>query len=140
MGRVAKFVKWVIQVQGDPANKAAVPAIAPAKGLCGSCRKPGSANQMKFESATVVAALLVAGPALACNFPTVPGSIPDGRTAAKETMLAKKKEIDRYQREVEIYLACESNLARLQAAQNDLDRVARRFNAEVRAFKAANGD
>jgi hypothetical protein len=91
MGRVAKFVKWVIQVQGDPADKAAVPAIAPAKGLRGSCRKPGSPNQMKFESTAVVAALLVAGPALACNLPAVPGSIPDGRTPPRKSCSPRKR-------------------------------------------------
>jgi hypothetical protein len=53
-------------------------------------------------------------------------------------MLAKKKEVDNYRREVEQYLACERNPVRMQNAQDELDRVANRFNAEVRAFKAAN--
>jgi hypothetical protein len=95
---------------------------------------------MKIETALVIIALLVAGPALACDRPVAPGSIPNGKTAAREVMLAKKKEVDQYKREVEIYLACESNAVRLGSAQNELDRVAARFNVEVRAFKAANGD
>ncbi len=54
-------------------------------------------------------------------------------------MLAKKKEIDRYKRLVEEYLSCELNPLRIQSVQTELDRVANRFNVEVREFKAANG-
>ena len=68
-----------------------------------------------------------------------PSSIPSGKTADKDTMLAKKKEIDKYKRDVEVYLSCESNPLRAQSAQSELDRVASKFNVEVRAFKAANG-
>lgn len=94
---------------------------------------------MKQNSALIVLAAMAAGPAMACTAPQPPASIPDGKTASKDTMLAKKKEIDRYKRLVEEYLACEINAARVQMAQAELDRVASRFNAEVRAFKAANG-
>ncbi|MFO7326270.1 MAG: hypothetical protein DIU62_011195 [Pseudomonadota bacterium] len=94
---------------------------------------------MKFNPALVVIGTLAAGPALACTAPTPPTSIPDGKTASKDTMLAKKKEIDQYKRKVEEYLACEINPARVQMAQAELDRIANRFNAEIRAFKAANG-
>ena len=38
-------------------------------------------------------------------------------------MLAKKKEVDNYRREVEQYLACERNPVRMQNAQDELDRV-----------------
>lgn len=83
--------------------------------------------------------LVVAGPALACTAPAAPSTIPDGKSASKEVMLAKKKEIDRYKRQVEEYLSCEVNPLRIQSVQTELDRVANRFNVEVRAFKAANG-
>lgn len=83
--------------------------------------------------------LMAAAPALACTLPQAPASIPDGRTAGKDVMLAKKKEIDRYKRLVEEYLGCEVNPVRIQTAQAELDRVAVRFNNEVRAFKSANG-
>ena len=94
---------------------------------------------MKLMSAIATVALLATGQALACTPPQAPSTIPDGKTAAKETMLAKKKEIDRYKRLVEEYLACEINPVRLQTTQAELDRVANRFNVEVREFKAANG-
>lgn len=94
---------------------------------------------MKHTTLIAAFGLLAAGPALACSPPQSPASMPDGRTAEKETMLAKKKEIDRYKRLVEEYLACEVNPVRIQTAQAELDRVAVRFNNEVRAFKAANG-
>ena len=94
---------------------------------------------MKLKFAIVVLGTMLGAPAIACTYPTAPGSIPDGKSVSKETMLAKKKEIDKYKREVEIYLSCEANPLRVQTAQLELDRVANRFNAEVRAFKAANG-
>lgn len=94
---------------------------------------------MKLRIAIVALSTVLGGPALACTAPAVPASIPDGKTTSKDVMLAKKKEIDKYKREVELYLACEGNPLRVQNAQADLDRVANRFNAEVRAFKAANG-
>jgi hypothetical protein len=94
---------------------------------------------MKLKFAIIALLAVVAGPALACSYPASPGSIPDGKSVSKEVMLAKKKEIDKYKREVEEFLACETNPLKLQSAQDELDRVANRFNAEVRAFKAANG-
>lgn len=94
---------------------------------------------MKSRSVIAVLGLIAAGQAWACSPPATPTAIPDGKTASKEVMLAKKKEIDRYKRLVEEYLTCEPNPVRIQNAQGELDRVANRFNAEVRAFKAANG-
>jgi hypothetical protein len=94
---------------------------------------------MKIKTAIAAMCLLVGGPVFACTYPMAPSGIPNGKTADKDTMLAKKKEIDKYKREVEVYLSCESNPLKAQSAQNELDRVANRFNSEVRAFKAANG-
>lgn len=92
-----------------------------------------------LKAALAVFALAAGSEAMACTAPQAPAAIPDGKSAAKEAMLAKKKEIDRYKRLVEEYLACESNPLRVQNAQAELDRVANRFNAEVKAYKAANG-
>ena len=94
---------------------------------------------MSLRSIVIVTAVLAGAPALACDPPDAPWSMPDGKTADKQTMLAKKKEVDNYRRAVEQYLGCERNQIRMQTAQSELDRVANRFNAEVRAFKAANG-
>lgn len=94
---------------------------------------------MKSKLAITAILLLATGRALACSLPPAPDSIPDGKKASKDVMLAKKKEIDKYKREVEEYLTCEVNPTKAQVAQTELDRIASRFNAEVRAFKAANG-
>jgi hypothetical protein len=94
---------------------------------------------MKLKYALFALLAVTAGPVLACSYPAAPAGIPDGKSVSKDVMLAKKKEIDKYKREVEEFLACETNPLKLQSAQAELDRVANRFNAEVRAFKAANG-
>ena len=94
---------------------------------------------MKFKFAIAATLALACGQAMACNLPAAPGAIPDGKKVSKDVMLAKKKEIDKYKRDVEEYLTCEVNPVKAQTAQAELDRVANRFNAEVRAFKAANG-
>lgn len=94
---------------------------------------------MKLKLVLFALLAVAGGPVLACSYPAAPGAIPDGKSVSKDVMLAKKKEIDKYKREVEEFLACETNPLKLQSAQAELDRVANRFNAEVRAFKAANG-
>jgi len=73
-----------------------------------------------------------------CTVPVAPASIPDGKSASKDDMMATKKEVDRYKKEMDAYLTCEVNDARAQSAQSELQRVANRFNNEVRAFKTAN--
>lgn len=95
---------------------------------------------MSLKAFVVVTSVFACGPVLACTQPYAPRSLPDGKTAAKDLMLAKKREVDAYRREVEQYLACERNPTKMRAAQAELDRVANRFNAEVRAFKAVNSD
>lgn len=94
---------------------------------------------MKLKLVTLAISALIGGPVLACAEPTPPASIPNGKTASKEEMLAKKKEVDKYKRDVEAYLGCESNKQRQESVEADLEKVANRFNAEVRAFKAVNG-
>ena len=44
-----------------------------------------------------------AAPTLACDKPAAPGSIPDGKTAAMEEMMAAKKAVDAYKRDMEEY-------------------------------------
>lgn len=73
-----------------------------------------------------------------CTMPVAPASIPDGKSASKDAMMATKKDVDRYKKEMEAYLTCEVNDTRAQMAQTELQRVANRFNSEVRAFKTAN--
>ena len=75
-------------------------------------------------------------PAVACDKPTAPDSIPDGKSAAMEEMMAAKKAVDAYKTAMEEYLSCEKSNAKLDAAQAELVKVADRFNMQVRAFKA----
>ena len=90
---------------------------------------------MRFVSVAILCAM-VSTPVLACKKPKAPSSIPDGATASKEDMLAAKKAVDAFRSGMEEYLACEKNFANLDAAQNELDIVADRFNLQIRAFKA----
>jgi hypothetical protein len=78
-------------------------------------------------------------PAMGCDRPTAPGSIPDGKTASKEEMLAAKKEVDAFKASMEEYFACEKSTAKKDAAGAELVKVADRFNAQVKAFKAKEG-
>jgi hypothetical protein len=85
-----------------------------------------------------IAVLWVAGAssAFACDRPTAPDSIPDGKTAEMAEMMATKKAVDAFKSAMEEYLACEKSPAKLDAAQAELVKVADKFNAQVRAFKA----
>jgi hypothetical protein len=89
----------------------------------------------KFVSIAVLMAAFAA-PSLACVRPATPGSIPDGATAAMEDMMAAKKTVDAFKKDMEEYLTCEKSGAKQEAAHKELTKVADRFNAEVRAFKA----
>ncbi|HEU4778683.1 MAG TPA: hypothetical protein VFS58_02255 [Steroidobacteraceae bacterium] len=75
-------------------------------------------------------------PAFGCERPTAPTSIPDGASASKEEMLAAKKTVDAFKSGMEEYLACEKSGAKKDGATAELLRVADRFNAQVKAFKA----
>ena len=78
----------------------------------------------------------LAVPAFACDKPGAPTSIPDGASASKEDMLAAKKAVDAFKSGMEEYLACEKSAAKKDSASAELVKVADRFNAQVRAFKA----
>jgi hypothetical protein len=86
-------------------------------------------------SMTVLWATL-AVPAFACDRPSAPTSIPDGASASKEEMLAAKKTVDAFKSGMEEYLACEKSGAKKDGATAELLKVADRFNAQVKAFKA----
>jgi hypothetical protein len=89
---------------------------------------------------TLSAAILwtaLAVPAFAgCDKPSAPTSLPDGKSAAMDDMMAAKKAVDAFRKGVEEYLSCEKSSTKSNSAQAELQRVAARFNAEVRAFKA----
>ena len=75
-------------------------------------------------------------PSFACEKPAAPGNLPDGATAAMEDMMAAKKTVDAFKKDMEEYLTCEKSTAKAESAHKELAKVADRFNAEVRAFKA----
>jgi hypothetical protein len=91
---------------------------------------------MKRIAAIMALWAAAAVPVLGCERPTAPTSIPDGKTAAKEEMLAAKKAVDAFKTSMEEYLACEKSSSKINSAEAELVKVADRFNAQVRAFKA----
>jgi len=91
---------------------------------------------MKTTVSIAVLMALFAAPPFACDQPAGPGSIPDGKTAAMDEMMAAKKAVDAFKSSMEEYLACEKSAAKQEAAQKELVRIADQFNVQVRAFKA----
>jgi hypothetical protein len=94
---------------------------------------------MSARIAIAALALTLSAPVFAdCAYPKAPASIPDGKSASKEDMLAVKKQVDQFKRDVETFFECAKDDRKAEALQQDLEKVAKRFNDEVRAFKAAN--
>jgi hypothetical protein len=91
---------------------------------------------MKKTVSIAILMAALAAPSLACERPSAPGSIPDGKTAAMEDMMAAKKAVDAFKKEMEEYFSCEKSTAKVEIAHKELAKIADRFNAEVRAFKA----
>lgn len=89
----------------------------------------------KFVSIAVLW-VAAASQAYACDRPTAPDSIPDGKTAEMAEMMAAKKAVDAFKTAMEEYLACEKSAVKIDSAQAELVKVADKFNAQVRAFKA----
>ena len=90
---------------------------------------------LRFVSVAILCAM-GSTPILACERPSAPTSIPDGATASKEDMLAAKRAVDAFKTGMEEYLACEKSGAKKDAGAAELIKVADRFNAQVKAFKA----
>ena len=116
---------------------------------------------MKKISCLVVLAALSSTAWADCTYPRAPGKIPDGNTATREEMVAAKKVVDKYNADMTAYLTClqaehdatiakpEASLTEEQkqqlsarmvqkndAAMDELQDVAGRFNEQLRAFKA----
>ena len=108
------------------------------------------------------ATVLAAGAAYAdCPYPAAPDKLPDGATAALPDMLAGQKSVNEYNKAVNDYLACidqeldesiakagdklkpeqKADMQRVvtqkhNAAIEQLQSVADRFNEQVKVFKA----
>ncbi|MCB1625759.1 MAG: hypothetical protein KDI32_14285 [Pseudomonadales bacterium] len=111
----------------------------------------------------VAAASLVSQAYAGCTYPTAPEKIPDGASATLEEMTAAKSLVVQYNKDMEGYLAClklendgkiaeagdkitpeqKQELARMEAqkhnaAIDELEAVAARFNEQLRAYNAKN--
>ncbi|HEY6483276.1 MAG TPA: hypothetical protein VIY54_07100 [Steroidobacteraceae bacterium] len=122
---------------------------------------------MKAFLAILPIAVLAAGPVRAdCSYPPPPDKLPDGNTATLQEMVAAQKTVKDYDKAINAYLACiqlEKDAAASKAgdkptpeqkkALDDMSRVeiqkhnaavdqdqsvAARFNEQVKAFKAKN--
>ncbi len=126
---------------------------------------------MKALSAIAALAAL-AGPVYAdCSYPPPPTKIPDGNTATMEEMIEAKKAVTQYNKDINAYVACiklehdsavskvgdkptpeqkedmkrmeEMEVQKNNAAVDQLQSIADRFNEQVRIYKAKhdpNGD
>jgi hypothetical protein len=117
---------------------------------------------MKSFLAIAALAALTAGPAYAdCPYPAAPAKIPDGATATMEDMIAGQKAVQAYDKAINEYVACIDNelkdsvakagdklkpeqkadMEKVEAQKHNaaIDQeqsVADRFNEQVKAFKA----
>jgi hypothetical protein len=121
---------------------------------------------MKVLSTMACLAALAAAPAFAdCPYPPAPAKLPDGATATLEDMLAGQKTVKEYEKAINDYNACidkglddaikqagdklkpeqKQDMQRVEAqkhnaAVDQLQAVADRFNEQVKVFKAKTAD
>jgi hypothetical protein len=117
---------------------------------------------MKVFLAIAALTALTAGPAYAdCPYPAAPAKIPDGATATMEEMIAGQKAVQAYDKAINEYVACidgelqnsvakagdklkpeqKADMEKVEAQKHNaaIDQeqsVADRFNEQVKAFKA----
>lgn len=117
---------------------------------------------MKSFLAIAALAAVTAGPAYAdCPYPAAPAKIPDGATATMEEMIAGQKAVKEYDTAINQYVACidkelqdsvakagdklkpeqKADMEKVEAQKHNaaIDQeqsVADRFNEQVKAFKA----
>jgi hypothetical protein len=112
------------------------------------------------------AGLALVGPAYAdCPYPPAPDKLPDGATATLEDMLAGQKAVKAYQAAIDSYVACidkeldaaitkggdqlkpaqKADMQHVEAQKHNaaidqVQAVADRFNEQVKVFKARTAD
>jgi hypothetical protein len=86
-----------------------------------------------------------------CVLPPAPSKVPDGNTASEQEMVTAMQTLKEYNGDVDTYLKClefEAKQNRLSrgdqekmhnAAVDQLQKIADKFNAQVRTFKAKKG-
>ncbi|HTT01944.1 MAG TPA: hypothetical protein VMG11_07610 [Steroidobacteraceae bacterium] len=101
----------------------------------------------------VLGGLMAAPPARAddCVLPPPPSKIPDGTQASQQEMVSAMQTMKQYDGDVNVYLKCldfeerqkhlgpDDAEARHNAAVAQLEKVAAKFNDQVRVFKAKHG-
>jgi hypothetical protein len=121
---------------------------------------------MKALVALAFIAAVGVGPAYAdCPYPAAPDKLPDGATATMEDMVAGQKAVKEYEKSINEYNACidkalddsikeagdklkpqqKTDMQRVEAqkhnaAVDQLQSVADRFNEQVKVFKARAAD
>jgi hypothetical protein len=116
-----------------------------------------------YSAALLIGAALVVHQAnAACDYPVAPGKIPDGSVASRDEMLASKKEVTKYDSDMNSYLVCirgefDASLAarpdatpdqkkqmekmhsqKEDAALAEVKDVVGRLNEQLKAWKAKN--
>ena len=109
----------------------------------------------------MLAAMATATAQAACIYPRAPDNLPDGRTATYDQMVAAQKAVKQFDADIAAYNACltmelvalladpniddarKAELADMQvkknnAAVDEAQTVADRFNEQLRAYKEAN--
>lgn len=91
---------------------------------------------MKKIFAAAIATLMFSVPALACDKPAAP-ELPDPSTAVTPQMIKAKNDVNAYLEAAKAYLDCVSgNAGRHNAMVDEMEKVAEKFNAAVRDYKA----
>jgi hypothetical protein len=106
----------------------------------------------------------LAGPVYAdCSYPPPPAKIPDGNTASMQEMLDGKNAVTQYNKDINAYVACiklehetavttagdkltpqqKTDMEKIEVQKNNaavdqLQSVADRFNEQIRIYKAKN--
>jgi hypothetical protein len=107
-------------------------------------------NLSKQICATLLMALVSAAPAFAdtCILPPAPSKVPDGTSASEQEMLTAMATLKQYDGDVNVYLKClefEEKQNRLSSSDREknhntavaqLEKVASKFNEQVRVFKS----
>ncbi|MGE0581929.1 MAG: hypothetical protein AB7P31_07370 [Steroidobacteraceae bacterium] len=119
--------------------------------------------KVSILAATLAFAIAGAPAYAACTYPTAPDKLPDGSVATKDEMLAGKKLVQQYNKDMEAYLACiklefdtrvtadaatltpeqkaeldKRQVQKHNAAIDELEAVAGRFNEQIQAFNKAH--
>ena len=119
--------------------------------------------KVSILAATLAFAVAVSPAYAACTYPKSPDKLPDGTVASQDEMIAGKKLVEQYNSDMNAYLSCikleydtqvandataltpeqKADLDKRQAqkhnaAIDELEALAGRFNEQIRAFNKAH--